>query len=540
MSFRSLLLAGVLALTAGAAAAQTAPRALSPWDAQFYAAAFDAAERGDFKGAEVQATKASDRSLRGHLQLRKLLSPEYKAPYPELASWLQAYADHPDAARVHALALERKPAGAAEPAAPAAPAGARRWADLVGRPQRVFEGASGAGRSARELFYSGETRAAYDEAVRSGETWIAGLAAFRMSRFEEALRRFDAVARDGSESPWLRAAGGFWAARAATAGGSPELAPDFLRLAAAHPTTFYGLIAERQLGLEPEIAPVRVGVAKAAQTSEIFDLAPLTAKDARARRAVALAQVGESEDAAAELRAGLASARAEGDRRVWMALAAGLGASLGDDGGRWRPSDYPTPELRPQGGFILDRALVYAVVRQESRFNPRAGSRVGASGLMQLMPATAAEVAGDPRLKFDTSPLHDPAFNLRLGQTYLAQLLRQGGVEGDLLRALAAYNGGRGAVLSTRRKLGGQNDDVLMHIESLPYAETRNYVERVMANYWIYRRMFGAESATLDAVAGGASTIDPRLDLAPPPGGQRFAVVDVAQRLKQNGAAAQR
>jgi soluble lytic murein transglycosylase-like protein len=163
-------------------------------------------------------------------------------------------------------------------------------------------------------------------------------------------------------------------------------------------------------------------------------------------------------------------------------------------------------------------------VRQESRFNPRAGSRVGASGLMQLMPATAAEVAGDPRLRSDPSPLQDPAFNLRLGQTYLAQLLRQGGVEGDLLRALAAYNGGRGVVLSTRRKLGS-DDDVLMHIESLPYAETRNYVERVMANYWIYRRLFGADSATLDAVASGAATIDPRLDAPPAP--QRFAVVDV-------------
>jgi soluble lytic murein transglycosylase-like protein len=257
----------------------------------------------------------------------------------------------------------------------------------------------------------------------------------------------------------------------------------------------------------------------------------LLTSDGRARRAAALVQIGEVEDAEAELRLGLAGARTEADRRAWLALAAGAGVSLGDDGGRFDPRAYPAPVLRPEGGFSLDPALVYAVVRQESRFDPRAGSRVGASGLMQLMPATAAEVAGDPRLRFDTSPLHDPAFNLRLGQTYLAQLLKQGGIEGDLLRALAAYNGGRGAVLSTRRKLGGGTDDVLMHIESLPYAETRNYVERVMANYWIYRRMFGADSATLDAVAGGARIIDPRLDrpTAPPPAPspQRFAVVDV-------------
>jgi len=527
---RALLLAGSLA-TAGAAQAQSAPKALSPWDAQFYAAAFDAAERGEFAKAEAQAAKASDGSLQGHLQLRKLLSAEYKASFAELSGWLAANADHPEAWRVHQLALKRKPAGAAAPQEPTAAAGTRRWADLAGRPRTVFEGPSGAGRTARELFYSGETAAAYQAALASGETWIAGLAAFRMGRFDEALRRFDAVARDGSESPWLRAAGGFWAARAATAGGSPELAPGFLRQAAAHPTTFYGLIAERQLGLEPEVAPVgvRPELIKASQAAETTDLGALVRAEPRARRAVALAQVGETEDSAAELRLGLAGARTEADRRAWMALGASVGVSLAVDGGRFRAADYPTPELRPQGGFTLDKALVYAVVRQESRFNPRSGSHAGASGLMQLMPATAAEVAGDPRLRFDTSPLHDPAFNLRLGQTYLAQLLRQDGVDGDLLRALAAYNGGRGAVLSTRRKLGGRTDDVLMHIESLPFAETRNYVERVMANYWIYRRMFGADSPTLDAVASGASTIDPRLDAAP--AAKRFAVVDVGQGL---------
>lgn len=530
---RSLLLAGGLLLHASSAwAEERAPAALSPWDAQVWAAAFEAAERGEFAAAEAQATKAKDRSLEGALKLRRLLRPDTKASYAELIGWLQAHRDHPEAARVHALALSRKPAGAAPPPEPTGAGGMRRWADLAGRPAAWSDRPSGTGRTARELFYSGDARAAYAAAVDSGETWIAGLAAFRMGGFDEALSRFGAVARDGGESPWLRAAGGYWAARAAVAGGSPELAPDFLRLAAKFPTTFYGLIAERQLGLEPEIVPV-AGAAELIRTaapSDSVDLRPLLASDARARRAAALIQIGELEDAEGELRLGLAGARTEADRRAWLALASGAGLSLGNDGGRFDPAAYPTPVLRPQGGFVIDPALVYAVVRQESRFNPRAGSRVGASGLMQLMPATAAEVAGDPRLKFDTAPLHDPAFNLRLGQTYLNQLLGQGGVENDLLRALAAYNGGRGAVLNTRRRLGGGTDDVLMHIESLPYAETRNYVERVMANYWIYRRMFGADSATLDAVAAGARIIDPRLDApAPPPSPspQRFAVVDV-------------
>jgi soluble lytic murein transglycosylase-like protein len=529
-----LLFAAAWALSAAAASAD-APKPLSPWDAQFYAAAFEAAGRGEFAKAEAQAAKASDGSLRGTIELRRLLHPEHKAGYAELVGWLAANADHPEAARVHALAIKRRPAGVVAPSPPAVPGG-RRWADLAGRPVAVEDRPSASGRTARELFYSGETVAAHQAAVATGETWVAGLAAFRLGRFEEALRRFDAVARDGKESPWLRAAGGFWAARAATAGGSPELAPDFLRQAAAHSTTFYGLLAERQLGLEPEVLPpAEARLIKASATSAPVDLRPLLSGDARAKRAAALAQVGQVAEAEAEAKLGLAGARTEADRRAWLALAQSAGLSLAEDGGRFNPTAFPTPALRPQGGFIIDPALVYAVVRQESRFNPRAGSPVGASGLMQLMPATAAEVAGDPRLRSDPSPLHDPAFNLRLGQTYLLQLLKQGGVEGDLLRALAAYNGGRGAVLSTRRRLGGEDDDVLMHIESLPYAETRNYVERVMANYWIYRRMFGADSATLDAVASGARTIDPRLDapvqLPTSPGPQRLAVVDVRQGL---------
>ena len=523
-----LLAASLIALSATEAAAHAAPRALSPWDAQIYAAAFAAAAAGDFAAADAQARRASDRSLDGWLQQRKLLSPEHKATYAELSAWLVRHADLPGADRVHALALARKPAGAPAPAAPATAVGVRSWADLAGRPRPARS--DGAGRSARELFYAGETAAAYQAALATGEGWIAGLAAFRLGRFEEAAGRFDKIARDGSESPWLRAAGGYWAARAATAGGSPELAPGYLRLAAAHPTTFYGLIAERQLGLEPEFAPVRGApeLIRASHTGDGADTAALLRDDARARRAAALAQVGLVEEAGQEIRAGLAAVRTEDARRAWMALAAGVGAQLSTGGGRFDPRDYPTPELRPQGGFTLDRALVYAVVRQESRFNPRAGSPVGAAGLMQLMPATAAEVAGDPRLRHDTSPLRDdPAFNLRLGKSYLASLLRQPGVNGDLLRALAAYNGGRGAVLKAHARTGDGGGDALMMVESLPYAETRNYVERVMAGYWIYRRMWGLDSPTLDAVAAGARTVDPRLDAAPPPGAQRFAVVDV-------------
>jgi soluble lytic murein transglycosylase-like protein len=349
----------------------------------------------------------------------------------------------------------------------------------------------------------------------------------------EALRRFEVVARDDSESEWLRAGAGFWAARSAIAGGSPELAPDFLRRAAAHPKTFYGLIAQRQLGIAPERAdPVQGRITKTAFTAEPgAGLHELVRENSRARRAVALSQLGRIGEAALELRAGLSSVRDEAHRAQWIALAEALRApavALTPD-----RSDYPTPRLNPRGGFTLDPALVYAIVRQESRFDPVARSHAGASGLMQLMPATAAEISGDSRFKSDPAALLDPAVNLRLGQDYFDWLLQRGGVGGDLLRAVAAYNGGAGMVARTVERMGA-DDDALMLVESLPYAETRNYVERVVAGYWIYRQMFGADSASLDAVAAGARIVDARLDGPTSPSlqsGERMAVIDVGDRF---------
>jgi soluble lytic murein transglycosylase-like protein len=174
------------------------------------------------------------------------------------------------------------------------------------------------------------------------------------------------------------------------------------------------------------------------------------------------------------------------------------------------------PMLEPKAGFTLDKALVYAIVRQESRFNPAAVSSAGAVGLMQLMPEAAARAAGDDKLKADMSPLFDPAFNLRVGQDYVTWLMERG-VGFDLLRTVAAYNGGPGALTKTAQMLGDDADDPLMLIESLPAQETRNYVEKVMANYWGYKEQWGEDAHTLDAVAAGARFIDARLDLKPDP-----------------------
>ena len=171
---------------------------------------------------------------------------------------------------------------------------------------------------------------------------------------------------------------------------------------------------------------------------------------------------------------------------------------------------YAQPELAPLGGYTVNKALVYAVTWQESRFDSLAVSPVGAIGLMQLMPASASQMAGNDLYKTDVVPLFDPGSNLALGQTYVKWLLDHG-ANGDLLRAVAAYNGGPGTLQRTQQIVGPDCDTLLL-VESLPYAETRGYVQKVMAAYWSYRRQFGKDSPTLDAVASGAHLIDARLD----------------------------
>jgi soluble lytic murein transglycosylase len=129
-----------------------------------------------------------------------------------------------------------------------------------------------------------------------------------------------------------------------------------------------------------------------------------------------------------------------------------------------------------------------------------------------LMPETAAITAGDNSLRRNSKALRDPSLNLRLGQDYFAWLL-QHGVGDDILSAVAAYNSGPGTILKTQAQLGGSGDP-LMTMECLPAQETRAYVEKVMAGYWLYRRQLGAQTASLDALASGAIRIPMNLEQA--------------------------
>ncbi|HVG24682.1 MAG TPA: lytic transglycosylase domain-containing protein, partial [Thermoanaerobaculia bacterium] len=123
----------------------------------------------------------------------------------------------------------------------------------------------------------------------------------------------------------------------------------------------------------------------------------------------------------------------------------------------------------------VDPNLVRGLILQESYYNPRAKSRVGATGLMQLMPPTAKEHARRMRIPFAASRLENPDVNVRLGTFHLRMLIDM--FRGNVYFAVASYNAGQGNVLKWRRAAPGKPVDEFL--ESIPFQETRNYVKRV-------------------------------------------------------------
>lgn len=528
------------------------PRLLSQADNDLYGRIFAAQADGRFAEADRLIRQLKDPLLVGHALAERYLSPGYRASYAELAGWLKQYRDHPGAEDIYKQALKRKPRGATPPR-PSVAAEAVLAAlanddvyDAVARDRRaralqtqVFGAVQGGSPEAAErllernerqyldaveydnararvaagYLYKGNTKKARKlaaaAAARSRDRlsqadWIGGLAAWRDGDWTAARASFESLARSRVASSWMVSAGAYWASRAAIRAGEPEAVIPLLEQAALHPRSFYGLLALRELGQEPDFA---------------WELPPLDGAAATrllsmpgTQRSMALAEIGRHDLAEREV---LVLQRATGGgmagpllglvSRLDMAhLQMRLGSGARNAAGRRYDSTvYPLPAWSPPGGFTVDRALIFALMRQESAFNTRATSRAGARGLMQLMPRTASFVAQDNSLHgANRAKLYAPELNVSLGQQYVAHLI-DGTPAGDNLFFLAAaYNGGPGNLQRWLASIDHENDPLLF-IETIPNRETRGFIERVLSNYWIYRHRLGQDLGSLDQVASG-------------------------------------
>lgn len=317
--------------------------------------------------------------------------------------------------------------------------------------------------------------------------FLAGLIALRWHKQPQiAFDHFQALVQN-SRTPPSQSRGTFWSARAALALGREAEAKQWLMRAAAYPAAFYGQLAAALLGdmvpgrLPPEIA--LTGADKSKFASQ--DLARV------ARR---LSEIGLPDkadaflfrlaDGGAEKAAGAAQLALSLGRTETAVL---IARRVYRDNVLLADSGYP---ILPQ--VLQDApepALVHAIIRQESNYSPTAVSRVGARGLMQLMPATAKQVAGKLGLSHSDGRLTaEPGYNIQLGQAYLATVLDQ--FNGDYALAIASYNAGPGRVRQWLRDYGDPGTDLeswLTWIEQIPFAETRNYVQRVLEGVAIYR-----------------------------------------------------
>ncbi len=552
------------------------PINLSSADQTRYRQAFARQEAGDFAAADRDLAKIENKALAGWLLYQRFMHVDYRAGYAELAAWLAQHYDHPGAHQIYNLALQRQLKGQKPPRAPAPPSlgltGAgeaaypaiarersltvksslRKIGGTVADPLRsgkpdlaearlekpeikraltpaeydhlrwqiaaayYFKGDDGAA-----LRIAGSVAARARQAVPLAD-WTAGLAAWRLGKHEAARAHFEALAGSKSAAAWNVAAGAYWAARANLVTGRPEHVTPHLDAAAQHPFTFYGLIAGHLLGRNPTFD---------------WTLASLETPAARhllavkgVQRAIALRQIGQIAWAEQELRQIIPSLDAP--YRVALAAIAGrlnlayiemrLSRSFGEDDDGVEASHYPIPAFAPEDGFNVDRALIYAFMREESGFNTNAKSRAGAYGLMQLMPRTASAMANDQTLRQAKKKLLAPDINVELGQKYVAHLLEQDEVNGNLFFLTAAYNAGPGKVRKWQREVR-HADDPLLFIESIPIAETRRFVQRVVSSLWIYRARLGQDSPGLIAVATGDWPHYIGQDLAPAAGGKRGA-----------------
>ncbi len=326
--------------------------------------------------------------------------------------------------------------------------------------------------------------------------WIAGIAAWRNDDIAKAYDYFVHAAHAKEISPWFESGAAFWAGRAASVLGQDDDAQTWFEKAAEHPRTFYGLIATRALNRDvalnwdkPSMSRTdRKALENSALVQEAIRIVARTGNVTKAERLLATSGWLGTAKRRESLLAYIT------DKRV-PALSLHIARmTLSSDGRVFDAALYPDLPWEPENGYAVDRALIKALVRQESRFNPHAKNATGATGLMQLMPSTASYIGGSQ------DRLTNPEKNIALGQRYIRRLLGNNMIDHDLFAMAIAYNAGPGNLQKWQRELKDINDPLLF-IESIPVAETRAFVERVMANYWIYRLKAGDDVRMLDALA---------------------------------------
>lgn len=352
----------------------------------------------------------------------------------------------------------------------------------AGQPAKAYEVSAGHG--------------AEDAAERIEAEWHAGFVALRfLKKADVALKHFDAAAAI-AETPISASRAAYWRGRAYEELGKTEEAKASFGKAAEQPIAYYGQLARAKLGLAglPLRSSAAAGLEALPGHRGVRLLYRIGERDLATAMLNDLAQRLHTTEA---LEAVAAIARREADARALV----GIGKAALQRGFPLDMAAYPTngiPEFDVLGD-PMERAIVHAIARQESAFEPTAMSHAGARGLMQMMPATARETARRAGLPFDWQKLgQDPLYAARMGAAHLNDLLKEW--RGSYILSFAAYNAGSPNVKKWIAAYGDPRDpevDAVDWVERIPFSETRNYVQRVMENLQVYRERLNQRTAYL-------------------------------------------
>lgn len=353
---------------------------------------------------------------------------------------------------------------------------------------------------ARRLLAKGHISEAYRLAKANGLStgarfveaeWLAGWIALRHLNEPKTANTHFSTIGDRVSYPISKARAAYWVGRAAEASGDAAAAARSFQAASRHGTTYYGQLAAARSNANVVLASSEVTPTKPERA--VFE------RDERVRAVRLLSQVGARDHVRPFMYKLLSEAKTPQRQILTAELAHQVGRRdfAVRAGRKSYRSGAPLPEIAypviKMTGNHPEQALLHAIVRQESNFDSAAISHAGARGLMQLMPGTAREVAKRLRVRYSPRKLtRDSAYNVRLGQAYLGQMINR--FDGSYILAIASYNAGPSAAKRWVRQFGDPREpgvDVIDWVESIPYRETRNYVQRVIENLQVYRVRMG-------------------------------------------------
>jgi soluble lytic murein transglycosylase len=344
------------------------------------------------------------------------------------------------------------------------------------------------------------------ENYRIDREFTAGWIALRFLKDPALAAQHFARMTQGVTNPISLARAGYWRGRAAEAAGRLQEARSYYEAAARYPTAYYGQIARAKLGMtDVPLAPLPLPAppkrAALAQIEVVRAAEILYAVGERDLLVPMMADLAERATDAGTLVALAELAAHNNDARSAMLVGkTALGRGYPFD--RYAFPTFGLPRYAPITPEV-ERAVVYAIARQESAFNARDVSRANALGLMQVTPEAGQHIARKFNVRYDQRRLmNDDVYNVQIGAAELYDNISS--YHGSFILAFAGYNAGRGRVKEWIDKYGDPREpgvDPIDWVERIPFAETRNYVQRVIENIQAYRARFAGGSSKLQIEA---------------------------------------